>query len=129
MARDHRKLRVFTIADGLVMDVYRLSAGFPGTERYGLQSQIRRAAVSTVSNIVEGSARLSTREYVSFLNIASGSATESCYLSSLAGRLGLLLESDAGRLTAGYSELSAGLRSMIETLRVAPDLRAGRFKS
>src|SRR6185436_4212487 len=114
MARDHRKLRVFVLADGLVLDVYKCSREFPVAERYGLQSQVRRAAVSTVANIVEGSARLSTREYVSFLNIASGSATESCYLLSLAGRLGLLSEADAARLSVGYSELSAGLRAMIQ---------------
>ena len=123
MARDHRKLRVFVLADGLVLDVYRYSQGFPAAERYGLQNQIRRAAVSTVANIVEGSARLSTREYVSFLNIASGSATESCYLLSLAGRLGLLSEQDSSRLSGGYSELSAGLRAMIHALHDAPDLK------
>ena len=123
MARDHRKLRVFILADGLVLDVYRFSNEFPASERYGLQSQVRRAAVSSAANIVEGSARLSTREYVSFLNVASGSATESCYLLSLAGRRGLLSEADAARLSAGYSDLSAGLRAMIQALHDAPDLR------
>jgi four helix bundle protein len=76
-----------------------------------------------VANIVEGSARLSTREYVSFLNVASGSATESCYLLSLAGRLGILAEADATRLTSGYGELCAGLRAMIQALHDAPDLK------
>ena len=123
MARDHRKLKVFELADGLVLDVYRSSQGFPAAERYGLQAQIRRAAVSAVANIVEGSARLSTREYVNFLNIASGSATEACYLLSLAGRLELLGETDASRLSGGYSELSRGLRAMIQALHDAPDLR------
>jgi len=123
MARDHRKLRVFVLADGLVLDVYEASQRFPAAERYGLQNQIRRAAVSTVANIVEGSARLSTREYVSFLNVASGSATESCYLLSLAGRLGLLSEQDSARLSGSYSELSAGLRAMIQALHDAPDLK------
>ena len=123
MARDHRKLKVFELADGLVLDVYRSSQGFPAAERYGLQAQIRRAAVSAVANIVEGSARLSTREYVNFLNIASGSATEACYLLSLAGRLELLGETDAFRLSGGYSELTRGLRAMIQALHDAPDLR------
>ena len=123
MARDHRKLRVFTLADALVVNVYQSSQVFPASERYGLQNQIRPAAVSTVANIVEGSARLSTRDYVSFLNIASGSATESCYLLSLAGRLGLLNESDSARLSTGYSELSAGLRAMIQALQDASDLK------
>ena len=123
MARDHRKLKVFELADGLVLDVYRSSQGFPAAERYGLQAQVRRAAVSAVANIVEGSARLSTREYVNFLNIASGSATESCYLLSLAGRLGLMSEADSSRLSSGYSELSRGLRAMIQALHDAPDLR------
>jgi len=108
MARDHRKLRVFTLADGLVLDVYHCSRGFPPGERYGLQAQIRRAAVSAVANIVEGSARVSTRE---------------CYLLSLAGRLSLLAEADAVRLSSGYGELSAGLRAMIQALQNAPDLR------
>jgi four helix bundle protein len=90
MSRDHRKLRVFELADELAVEVYRATQGFPSEERYGLQSQIRRAAVSTVTNIVEGCARQSTRDYVHFLNMSFASASEARDLLDLSARLGYL---------------------------------------
>src|SRR5262245_49192969 len=92
MSRDPRKLRVFGMADSLVLDVYRSSTTFPVAERFGLQQQLRRAAVSAAANIVEGCARKTTAEYVNFLNIATGSAAEARYLIEVASRLGFLAE-------------------------------------
>ena len=90
MSRDPLKLRVFILADDLVLSVYRATKYFPTEERYGLQSQLRRAAVSTATNIVEGCARRTTREYLQFLNIATGSSAEARYLIDVAFRLNLM---------------------------------------
>jgi four helix bundle protein len=116
MARDVRKLRVFHLADSLVLTVYRTTTHFPVAERYALQSQLRRAAVSVATNIVEGSARRTTREYVNFLNLANGSAAETLYLLTLAHRLDFLEEPDFRQLSEQYSELTRGLQAMINTL-------------
>ena len=116
MSRDHRRLRVFQEADQLVEAVYRVSATFPREERFGLQSQLRRAAVSTVCNVVEGSARQSEREYLHFLNIASGSATEVEYLLPLTVRLGFLASSEGDPIARRYAGLSSALRAMIRAL-------------
>jgi four helix bundle protein len=120
MSRDHRKLRVFALADDLVIAVYQASAGFPAAERFGLQAQIRRAAISTASNIVEGSARRTTREYVNFLNIAAGSASEARYLAELSARLGFLTVEAQRSLTARYTELIARLQALLNALSHEP---------
>ena len=90
MSRDHTKLRAFQLADALVIDIYNQTRGFPPEERYGLQSQIRRSAVSIAADIVEGSARRGDREYVNFCNVACASAFETRYLLDLSCRLGML---------------------------------------
>ncbi len=66
--RDHSKLRAFELADEVAVLVYRLTTGFPKEELYGLSSQMRRAAVSVPSNIVEGCTRDSQADYLRFLN-------------------------------------------------------------
>jgi four helix bundle protein len=62
--RDHTKLRAFELADEVVLLIYRATRKFPKDENYGLTSQMRRAAVSVPSNIVEGCARMSQAEYL-----------------------------------------------------------------
>ena len=87
MPRDHRKLTAFTLADDLALQVYGLTTRFEPTEHYGLRLQIRRAAVSVPTNIVEGAARESQAEFLRFLEIAFGSSREVVYLADLSRRL------------------------------------------
>jgi four helix bundle protein len=120
--RDHRQLRTFVLADSLVLRVYRTSHGFPAEERYGLQSQLRRAAVSAATNIVEGAARAPILEYANFLRIAFASAVEVAYLLTIVRRLDVALPSDVKHLEAGYDELVRRLKRQIDGL-VAIDAR------
>ena len=120
MGRDHRKLIVFSIADGLVTEVYRISRAFPAEERFGLQLQIRKAAVSAAGNIVEGCARRTTKEYVNFLNIATGSAAEAGYLTDVSARLGFLKPVDGKRVSTSYGELVAKLNALMNSLDREP---------
>jgi four helix bundle protein len=120
MSRDHRKLNVFILADSLVPDVYNVSRAFPTSERFGLQMQLRKASVSAASNIVEGCARRTTKEYVNFLNIACGSAAEASYLSGLSVRLEFFNAVDGNRLAASYSGLVAMLTALIHSLNGEP---------
>ena len=95
MARDHRKLDAFKLADQLAIAIYTATADFPRHETYGLRSQVRRACVSVPTNIVEGCARESRADYLRFLEIALGSAREAVYLIGLARRLSMVEASKA----------------------------------
>jgi len=88
--QDYRKLKVWQKAHELALAVYEASARFPREEVYALTSQIRRAAASVPSNIVEGCGRGSNAELMRFLYIALGSANEVEYQLLLARDLGFL---------------------------------------
>jgi len=82
--------------------------------------QLRRAALSVATNIVEGSARRTTREYVNFLNIAAGSAAEGRYLVEVSVRLGFVNATEGQTVASSYTELAAGLQALINSLSCEP---------
>jgi four helix bundle protein len=118
MARDHHKLDAFKLADRLVLDVYRLTTELPVTERYGLQAQLRRAAVSTPTNIVEGCARDSEGDYARFLDIAFGSSRELLYLLTVANRLSFLDDNSTEQLTTQGNRVAGALLNLRRSIRL-----------
>ena len=76
MAKPHHKLAVWKRSLVFVTQIYHMTAEFPPEERFGLVSQMRRAAVSIPSNIAEGATRNTHKEFTNFLYIAQGSASE-----------------------------------------------------
>jgi four helix bundle protein len=116
MSRDHRKLRVFDLADDLVLEVYRITAGFPAEERYGLQTQLRRAALSTATNIVEGCARRTERDFANFINVSTGSAAETRYLVDVSIRLGFLSATEHQGTLERLDHLVAQLKALGNSL-------------
>ena len=90
MEKPHKKLEAWKQAMDLVIDVYRETENFPSQEIYGLTNQIRRAAVSIPSNIAEGAARQTKKEFGNYLHMAQGSLSELDTQLELARRLGYL---------------------------------------
>jgi len=115
--RDHKKLRAFELSDEIVELVYKVTAKFPKEELYGLTSQIRRAAVSVPSNIVEGCARDSQADFLRFLYIAFGSLRELHYQLGLSDRLDFLNKADALLLEPKIVETEKVLNGLIGALR------------
>jgi len=118
MSRDHRKLRVFHDAHRLTLSIYKNTRAFPRDEWFGIRAQMRRAAVSIPSNIVEGSAWRSTREYLNSLNIARGSAGELAYLIGLARELDYLALPGSKELASECERLVPQLEALISSVEV-----------
>src|SRR5262245_47689829 len=112
--RDFRELKIWQRAHELVRGVYSATSAFPNEERFGLTRQIRRAAVSTAANIVEGSKRRSKEDFTHFLNMAQGSNEEVQYFLLLSKDLGFLKGSALDNLTCVADEVGAMLHSFIK---------------
>jgi four helix bundle protein len=115
--RNYRDLEVWQRAMELVAGVYEITASFPRNERYGLTSQLQRASVSVPSNIAEGHARDSTRDYLRFVSIALGSLAELETQLLLAERLGLASRSAVREPLALSERISMMLRKLQISLR------------
>lgn len=111
------ELGVWKKAHGLVLGVYKATADFPGEERYGLTSQLRRAAASVPANIVEGNSRNTTKDYMHFLFQARGSLEEVRYFLLLARDLRFLQDAAYLELEKSCEDVSKMLNGLIVSLK------------
>ncbi len=116
MAQSYRDLLTWRKAMQLVTNIYRATRGFPREELYGLTNQLRRAAVSIPSNIAEGQARHSKKEFHHFLSTARGSLVEVETQLMIANTLGYLTEERAASLIAEAGEVGRMLNGLLASL-------------
>jgi four helix bundle protein len=117
--RDHTKLKAFNLADNIAVLIYRITAKFPKEEQYGISSQMRRAAVSVPSNIVEGCTRPTQAEFLRYLTIAFGSLRELRYQVSLASRLGYIVDQDYTLAETNLIETEKVLNDLIQAVKAS----------
>ena len=117
MGQSYRDLIAWKKGMGFVSDLYRATQGFPRNELYGLTSQLRRAAVSIPSNIVEGQAHYSAREFHHFLSNARGSLVEIETQIMIAQDLAYLSAEEAERLLLKAAELGRILNGLIASIK------------
>ena len=133
--RPHERLEVWERAVDFVVRIYKMTETFPREEKFGLTSQIRRAAVSVPANIAEGAARQSSKEFNYFLSIAQGSVRELATEILIARKLGYLNEqtyridddelASIGRMILGLArsvKRRNALADLLFTLHLSPEI-------
>jgi len=113
----YRDLKVWQLSMRLVEEVYVLTGQFPKSEVFGLSSQLQRAAVSVPSNIAEGHARDSTKEYLRFISISQGSLAELETQLYLAQRLNYIAENCLTKILEISGEVGRMLRGLQKNLK------------
>ncbi len=119
MAQGFRELRVWQEAVAVAHQVYMLTATFPRDELFGMTSQMRRSSVSIASNIAEGSARQTKKEFIQFLYVALGSLAELETQMEIAVQVGLVERKLILGLIEALNKLSRSLNKLQQSLRPA----------
>ena len=126
---NYRELKVWNEAMALVSEVYSVLKEFPNFERYALADQIRRSSISVPSNIAEGSARHSQREFYRFLGIASGSLAELSTQIEISRRLNYLTEENFVKLNHHCESLHKMLYKLQATVKASIENQNLRTKN
>jgi four helix bundle protein len=112
-----KEMKIWQKAVDLTLEVYQLTKDFPTEEKFGLVSQMRKAAVSIASNIAEGAGRNSDNEFVQFLGIANGSSFELYTQSYISSRLEFLKGKDFDSIESQLIELQKMIHAFKNRLK------------
>ncbi|MBU2913156.1 four helix bundle protein [Reichenbachiella agariperforans] len=115
--RDYRKYKVWELGHELTLEIYRVTLEFPAAEKFGIVSQMQRAAYSIPSNISEGCGRDSDKEFARYLVIAKGSASELEYFLLLSKDLKYLNEKDYDALFDIVNQVKRSLYNLINKIK------------
>ena len=110
-------LKVWQKSHELALEIYRVTFKFPKEEIYGLTSQVKRAAISVPTNIVEGNSRNTTKDYINFLYTSRGSLEELRYLILLSQELEFMKADVHEGLESRCAEISLMINSLINKLK------------
>ncbi len=115
--RPHKNLIVWQNSISLVKEIYTLTNKFPDSEKFGLISQLRRAAVSIPTNISEGAARNTKKEFIQFLYISSGSLSEVDILLTISADLVFISNGEFNDIIEKMNKISSLLNGLIKKLK------------
>lgn len=115
--RDFTKYEIWIDGIEFAIQIYEVTSNFPEQEKFGLVSQIRRAAVSISSNFAEGCSRSSEKEFVRFIEISLGSAFELKTQIIISKRLKFLEENKFDQLIGDVEKLSKQLNSLRKKIK------------
>lgn len=120
--KPHQNLLAWQVSCQLVKDLYLATALFPASEKFGIVSQIRRAAISIPANIAEGAGRQSMKEYQQFLSISMGSVSELDTLLIVSKSIGYLQENEFQDYSIKLEHISKLIHGLIKKIksRIAP---------
>ena len=115
--RPHKNLIVWKDSIEFVQFIYKLTKNFPDTEKFGLISQLNRASVSVPTNISEGAARNTKKEFIQFLFISSGSLSEVDTLLTISSKLNFINENEFSEANIKMNRISSLLNGLIKKLK------------
>ncbi|MCD4680880.1 MAG: four helix bundle protein [Bacteroidales bacterium] len=118
--KDFSEMPVWQKAFDLVMDIYKITKTFPTEEKYGLVSDMRRAATSVTNNIAEGFGRYERLDKTRFYKFSRGSCYELMNQNMVSHALCFLSENSKNELVNGYRDVISGLDSMIKSIETSP---------